>query len=125
MIGIKPFFYENQERKRLAHLALSKEKANLFIATLTAHQVDAVIFGSLAMSSEAVDIDDQSFFRENSDIDICILSNGGADMSFFDIELLARRFFKEFGLSFDVWRKEDLNSSVMEDVNKFGVKSVL
>jgi predicted nucleotidyltransferase len=73
-----------RERRAQLHRKQCVTAANRVIADLSALGVDAVVFGSLA--------NHHAPFREDSDIDVCIMKNPGIEFSL--IEMIARGHIK-------------------------------
>lgn len=96
----------------MAHRTRCTDAANKFVSCCSSNGIDVVIFGSLT--------NQLSFFRENSDVDICIMDSG--KYSYRDIENMARQTFGD--ISFDLWLRQDLKPEILIDVINNGVRHV-
>lgn len=112
MTGLKAAYFENKENRRVAHRCQCVSAANRFLSDCNKNGIDAVVFGSIVSNT--------SFFRGNSDVDICIMQENG--FSFNEIEKLARKNFGK--LPYDLWHCHDLKTDVFNEVMKNGVRHV-
>jgi len=101
-----------RDRRAAEHRAVCVAAANDSIRSLANRGVRALIFGSLTKKDAS--------FRENSDIDICIMDTGG--MTFADIENEVR--LRAGNVSLDLCLFENLKENVRQSVMNEGVDYV-
>lgn len=101
-----------QDRRARAHRAFCVQAANGIIEELRQVGVDVVVFGSLA--------ENPSWFRVNSDIDLCVLSRGGISLG--EVEEVVRRHLGQ--VKCDLIEFGDLASGVRQEVVARGVRHV-
>lgn len=101
-----------RERRAQLHRIKCVAAANRVLADLSALGVEALVFGSLA--------DRQSNFREDSDIDVCIVKNPGVDFSL--IEDIARGHTKPASL--DLFFLSELKPEIQQNMIRNGVRHV-
>lgn len=101
-----------RERRAQLHRMKCVVAANRILADLSALGVDALVFGSLA--------NPQAYYREDSDIDVCILKNPGVDFSL--IEEIALSHTKPALL--DLFSLSELKPEIQQNIIKTGVRHV-
>jgi predicted nucleotidyltransferase len=101
-----------KEQRALVHRLNCVKIANQILDHFQNYGIDGVVFGSL--------VNKHSFFRDNSDIDICIMNKN--NYSFAQIEHMVFQYIEN--IKFDLIEFEKLEPHIQFRVKNNGVKHV-